>query len=167
MKLKGGPGRPPKFGRPARAVTLTLPEDVLERLSADHADLGQAIVNLVEKGPRSRARAARPAELSSYGKHTVILVTPIRALRRLRGVELVPLGTGRALISLRASHSIPQLELELLDALDDSPSAQERRTLEELASILRAARHSSGVRLEERRIIVIESKRKRARHTAA
>jgi len=162
MKLKGGPGRPPKFGRPARAVTLTLPEDVLERLGADHADLGQAIVNLVEKEPRARGRAASPAELSNYGKHAVIIVTPVRALRRLRGVELVPLGNGRALISLRASHSISELELELRDALDQASSPPERRTLEQLAAILRAARHSSGVKLEERRIIVIESKRKRA-----
>ena len=165
MKLKAGPGRPRKFGRPARAVTLTLPEDVLDRLGAENADLGQAIVNLVEKGPRARGKAPRPAEVSSYGNHAVILVTPVRALRRLRGVELVPLGNGRALISLQASHSIPQLELELQDALERAPS-QDRRALENLAEILRAARRSAGVRLEARTIIVIESKRKRAKHDA-
>jgi hypothetical protein len=162
MKFKGGPGRPPKVGRPARAVSLTLPEDVLDRLAAEHADLGQAIVNLVEKGPRRRSRAAEAAELSNYGRHAVILVTPVPALKRLRGVELVPLGNGRALISLEATHSIPQLELELRDALDRASPA-ERRTLENLAAILRSARRSAVVHLEQRTIIVIESKRKRAK----
>jgi hypothetical protein len=141
---------------------VTLPEDVLDRLVAGNADLGQAIVNLVEKEPRLRHPAPRPAELSSYGNHAVIVVTPIRALRRLRGVELVPLGSGRALISLRGSYSIPQLELELQDALDGA-SSREQRTLEHLAAILRSARRSPRVRLEERTIIVIESKRKRSK----
>ena len=47
-------GRPSKYGRPARAVTVTLPEDILDRLSAVHTDVGSAIVNLVE---RTRPRA--------------------------------------------------------------------------------------------------------------
>ena len=44
-----GPGRPHKFGRPSRAVTVTLPEDVIGRLSAIDVDLGRAIVAVVQR----------------------------------------------------------------------------------------------------------------------
>jgi hypothetical protein len=143
-------------------VTLTLPEDVLARLGAVDADLGQAIVKLVEDRPNRRQHVRRSAELSSYGNHAVILVTPVKTLKRLAGVQLVPVGNGRALISLESPHAIPQLELDLRDALDrPDVGSLERQTLEALAEILREARLSRRVRLEERTIIVLESKRQR------
>ncbi len=43
------PGRPQKYGRPTRAVTVSLPEDVLAWLRAVDADLGRAIVTLAER----------------------------------------------------------------------------------------------------------------------
>lgn len=162
MQLRQGPGRPPKYGRPSRAVTLTLPEDILRRLAAVHADVGQAIVNLVEDRPTPRVHLRRAAELASYGNHAVIVVTPIKALTRLAGVQLIPVGNGRALISLQAPNSIPQLELNLRDAMASArPGHPERETLEAIAEILREARLSRTVRLEERTIIVIESTRQR------
>jgi len=162
MKVKHGPGRPPKYGRPSRAVTLTLPEDVLARLGAVDADLGQAIVKLVEDRPVLRQHVRRSAELSSYGNHAVILVTPVKTLKRLAGVQLVPVGNGRALISLESPHAIPQLELDLREALDrPDVGSPERQTLEALAEILREARLSRRVHLEQRTIIVLESKRQR------
>src|SRR5690349_13007087 len=97
--IKQGPGRPRKFGRPARAVTVTLPDDVVTRLTALDADLGRAIVTLVERR-RARVHAVKPAEIASYGRHAVIIVAPVNALKRIDGVQLVPIGNGRALISL-------------------------------------------------------------------
>ena len=47
LPLKAGPGRPRKFGRPSRPVTVTLPDDVLGRLHAVDNDLGNAIVRVV------------------------------------------------------------------------------------------------------------------------
>ena len=41
-----GPGRPRKFGRPSRAVTLTLPDDVIATLETIDKDLSQAIVRM-------------------------------------------------------------------------------------------------------------------------
>ena len=161
---KHGPGRPPKYGRPSRAVTVTLPEDVLARLSAVDADLGRAIVKLAERNGTPRVSRVRPAELATYGKHAVIIVNPAKALKRLAGVQLVPVGDGRALISLDRPHSIPQLELSVRDAIEGGEmSAGERQTLESIAEILRQARSSRGVTLEERTIIVLESKRPRRR----
>ena len=163
--LRHGPGRPKKYGRASRAVTLTLPEDVLARLSAVDTDLGRAIVALAERdGTKTRARAVRPAEIAAYGKHAVIIVNPAKALRRLPGVQLVPIGNGRALISLDRPNSIPQLELDVRDAVARGDvSEAERRTLEAIAEILQQTRSSRTVSLEERTIIVLESKRQRRR----
>jgi hypothetical protein len=159
--LRHGPGRPPKYGRPSRAVTVTLPEDVLAGLGAVDADLGRAIVRLAERRGPGRARARRPAELSSYGNHAVIIVNPANALKRLNGVQLVPVGNGRALIALAQPHSIPQLELSVRDAIERGDvSRRERETLEAIVGILQQARRSRSVTLAERTIIVLESRRR-------
>ena len=154
-----GRGRPSKYGRPARAVTVTLPEDVLSRLASIHADVGSAIVSLVEKSTPVRAVPARQAEVARYGNRAVIIVTPSATLRRLRGVQLVPVGNGRALISLSASTSISSLELQVRDALDRmTPENREREGLRSLADILRRSRGSRAVAPEARTIIVLASK---------
>lgn len=160
-RVKHGPGRPRKFGRPSRAVTVTLPEDVLARLGALDADLGRAIVMLVERSG-ARLRAVARAAIASYGNRAVITVTPVNALKRITGVQLVPIGNGRALISLEHPHSIPELELGLGDALERGDVREsERQTLQALADILRHARRSRRIVLEERTIIVLETKRQR------
>lgn len=152
-------GRPRKYGRPARAVTVTLPEDTLARLSAIHADIGSAIVNVVERTAPTRLQPIRAAEIARYGNHAVIIVTPSRALRRLRGVQLVPIGDGRALISLAPAMSISALELQVRDALErkDVPP-REQEVLKSIADILRRGRASRGLTFEARTIIVLASK---------
>jgi len=153
-----------KYGRASRAVTVTLPEDVLARLNAVDTDLGRAIVTLAERHGKPQARVPRAAAIAAYGKHAVIIVNPVKALKRLPGVQLVPIGNGRALISLDRSNSIPQLELGVRDAIERSDVGEpERHTLEIIADILRKARISRSVSLEERTIIVLESKRQRRR----
>jgi hypothetical protein len=164
MKLRHGPGRPPQYGRPSRVVTVTLPEDVLAGLGAVDADLGRAIVSVVEQSHTRRVRPIRPAELATYGNHAVIVVNPANALKRLAGVQLVPVGNGRALISLEQPHSIAQLELSVRDAIERGDiGKQERQTLEAIVDILQRARRSRVVTLAERTIIVLESKRQRRR----
>jgi hypothetical protein len=161
--VKHGPGRPRKFGRPSRAVTVTLPEDVLMRLGVLDTDLGRAIVTLVER-KGTRGRAIECAEIASYGRHAVIIVIPVNALKRIAGVQLVPIGNGRALISLEQPHSIPTFELGLGDALERGDLSElERQTLQAIADILRQMRRSRRVILEERTIIVLETKRQRRR----
>jgi hypothetical protein len=163
--IKHGPGRPRKFGRPSRAVTVTLPEDVLTRLGVLDTDLGRAIVTLVERrGARARGRVVKPAEITSYGRHAVIIVTPVNALKRITGVQLVPIGNGRALISLERTHSVPEFELGVGDVLSRADITEaERRTLGAIADILKQTRRSRRVLLEERTIIVFEMKRQRRR----
>ena len=157
-----GPGRPKKFARPSRPVTVTLPEDTLTQLATIDADLGRAIVAAVDGHHAPRTRPRRLAEVARYGSHAVIVVTPVKALKRLADVELVPIGDGRALISLSHSRSIAQLELDMRDLLERSDvSPVERRTLKAIADILRSARASRSIALEERMIIVLEGKKRR------
>ena len=163
-QLRHGPGRPPKYGRPSRAVSITLPEDVLVRLSALDPDLGSAIVRLVERMSKPHERAARLAEVATYGSHAVIVVNATKTLKRLPGVQLVPIGNGRALISLEHPHSIAQFELNVRDeAASSQKNSVERRTLEVVCEILRDARRSPNVTVAERTIIVLEWKRQRRR----
>jgi hypothetical protein len=160
-------GRPRKFDRPSRAVTVTLPEDVLGRLTGVDGDLGRAIVALVERRGSPIRALPSAAELASYGTHAVIVVTPVKALRKIPGVQLVPVGNGRHLISLSRAQSIPQLELSLRDAIERRDlHAAERAALTQIAEILRHTRQSPAVQLEERTIIVLEAKRQR-RHAPA
>ncbi len=162
MALRRTVGRPRKYGRPARAVTVTLPEDVFARLSAIHADVGSAIVQLVEQNTSSHEPRVGPAHLNRYGRHAVIVVTPGKALRRLQGVELVPVGDGRALISLNPSMPISALELQVRDAIERlGPNDRERDTLQALADILRRGRGAHGLTSEARTIIVLAAKPKR------
>ena len=161
MEIQGR-GRPRKYGRPARAVTVTLPEDILARLTAIHSDIGSAIVNLVERKTPARSTPIRPAEVSHYGKHAVIIVTPSPTLRRLRGVQLVPVGDGRALIALASSTSITGLELQVRDAVEQMTlENREREGLQSLADILRRGRGPRGLTSEARTIIVLAQKAKR------
>jgi hypothetical protein len=148
-------GRPRKFGRPSRAVTLTLPEDVIATLQGIDADLSRAVVRAME--PLMPREPASSAELASYGNRSVILVPPSRVLRERTGVELVPLSDGRALISMDDRHSIPKLELQLNDALADPNLDHDSRELfEALVGILRGARKDDGVEVRQQQIIILQ-----------
>lgn len=151
-------GRPRKFIAPSRPVTLTLPEHVIEALAGLDPDLGRAIVRLAQ--PVLAERISPPAELMTFGRHSVIVVNPSRSLEKRTGVELVHLPDGRALISFEESMSSSGLELLIEDALDDRalPPA-DRLIFEAIGSILKTARRSDNVVLLQRNIIVLETRR--------
>jgi hypothetical protein len=158
--VKLGRGRPKKYGRDSRPITITLPNDVIGRLQLVDADVGRAIVRLVEREVTTRRRV-QPAEIATYGNHAVIVVMPAKAIKRLPGVHLVPVGNGRALISLDRPLSIPQLELAVRDAIERTDLRHsEHQALNVIAGILRRARSSRIVSLKERTIIVLETKRR-------
>ena len=148
-------GRPRKFDRPSRAVTLTLPEDVIAALQAIDTDLSRAVVRTTR--PLSPVAAPKaPAELASYGNRSVILVPRSRALRERTGVELIPTADGRALISMNERLSVPQFELQLTDALADPLLDDDSRVLfEGLVGILRRARQDDAVEVRQRHVIIL------------
>lgn len=147
-------GRPLKFSRPARTVTLTLPEDVIQVLTRADADLGRAVVRLAMTSVGEGSAAA--AEVTQFGSRGVIVVPPTRALSALPGVELIPLADGRALISLDTTWTAAELELQLRDQLDvaDLDSAS-RNVFEAVCQILQGARRDGQV--TTRQILVLRS----------
>jgi len=156
-RVRARPGRPRKFGRPARTVALTLPEDIIAALSRLDDDLGRAVVRLSQ--PLVANSGIRPAvELSTYHDHAVIVVPPIKSLERLPGVTLVPLPDGRALISLDESMTIVEFELKLLYAIDADVKSppHDRSVMSSIAEILKHARQTKDIGLVERSIIVLK-----------
>src|SRR5215213_8330068 len=63
-------GRPRKFAGPSRAVTLTLPDEVIDALAAVDADLSRAVVRVAQ--PEMAKRPHAPAELAPFGRRAVI-----------------------------------------------------------------------------------------------
>lgn len=151
-------GRPRKFTAPSRPVTLTLPEHVLDALSALDPDVSRAIVRLAQ--PMLADRPHPPAELATFGRHSVIVVSPSRTLEKRTGVELLHMPDGRALISFDQPMTIPSLELLIEDALEDKAlPAADRDIFEAIFSILKTARRSDNVTLLQRNVIVLETRR--------
>jgi hypothetical protein len=149
-------GRPPKFAAPSRAVTLTLPEDVIAALTAVDPDLSRAVAQVAQ--PLVGSSTHPPAELAVFGKRAVIVIHPSRTLERQAGLELVPLPDGRALIAFDQPMTIPQLELTLQDVIDRHElPPDDQRTFEAIADILRTARRSNTVAVRQRNIIVLEA----------
>ncbi len=154
MTFKARRGRPLKFTRPARTITVTLPEDVLSSLAELDSDMGRAIVRLTmaatDKGP------VRGVEVATFGSRAVIVVPPTKALRSVDGVELIPLSDGRALISIADGMSADQFELAVGDLLADGDVAEtDQALLTQLLRVLQEHRH--GQKLTVRRVIVLRA----------
>lgn len=151
-------GRPRKFTSPSRAVTLTLPEEVIDTLSAIDSDLSRAVVRIAQ--PQLAKRPHPPAELTPFGRRAVIVVNPSRTLEERTGVVLVPLSDGRALISFDEPMSIAALELRIQDAIDDPRMSEgDAEVFAEVGRLLRDARRATDITVEARHIIVLESRR--------
>jgi hypothetical protein len=151
-------GRPRKFAEPSRAVTLTLPEQVITALSGIDPDLSRAVVRLAQSDLAQQPHA--PAELASFGRSAVIVVNPTRTLEDRTGVTLIPLSDGRALISFDDAMTAARLELSVRDVLEDPAlTPEDERIFAAIANILTTARRSRNVTLRQRQVIVLESTR--------
>lgn len=159
-------GRPRKFTGPSRPVTLTLPLEVIDALSAIDADLSRAVVRLAQ--PELARRPHPPAELARFGRRAVIVVNPTRTLERRTGVGLVPLPDGRALLSFDQAMTPASLELLITDALEDRLlPAGDRAVFGGILDILRSARRDSDVALHQPNIIVLEGPKRMRSPVAA
>lgn len=159
-------GRPLKFGRPARPLTVTLPHDVVAWLERLHPDPAWAIVRLYERARRAAAPpASEPVELVQLpGRRALILVRP-EGFGGLPGVSLIPLQDGRAFLALEAGRGLADLELALLDRSEDARATpRERANLAAVRARIKAWRQE-GVRFETRSIIMAQRGRAEARRT--
>ena len=164
--MPGRRGRPLKFGRPARTVAITIPEDIIETLRKTDADLGRAIVALVHgKRPVRDVRPRpEPVETAPAGRgHALIVVDP-RAFPRLAGCALVPFAGDRAIITLAPGTRLADLELQVVDRLAEvDAEAPERLGLLALRRALKHWRTDQNTTITERSIIVLESAGSRGR----
>lgn len=105
-------------------------------------------------------RPHAPAELATFGRHSVIVVSPSRTLEKRTGVELLHMPDGRALISFDRSMTIPGLELLIADVLEDKAlPPTDREIFDAIGSILKTARRADNVVLLQRNVIVLETRR--------
>lgn len=153
-------GRPRKFAAPSRAVTLTLPEDVIAALSEVDPDISRAVVRVMQ--PKRSRQPHAPAELETFGRRAVILVRPTPSLERQPGIHLVPLPDGRALISFDQPMTAAELELHIGDQADSGRlSPDDQRIYNAIRDILRTARRSRNVELIQQEIVVLEATRRK------
>jgi hypothetical protein len=89
-------------------------------------------------------------------------------VKRIPGIQIIPLSGNRAFLALEPGRGIADLELAVLDRLGDtSLSAREREALLHLRTLLGKWRHDDGLQVSSRAIIVVErvggSRRRSAR----
>jgi hypothetical protein len=150
-------GRPLKFGRPTRLLTVSLPADVLDWLKQLDPDPAWAIVSLFERTQRRSANEPlRSADLVQLpGKRALILVRP-DAFAGLDGVSVIPLSDGRGFLALDTGRGLADLEVAVVDRLEKgSVPASQRAALAEVRQLLRDWRQQ-GLRFESRSILVVE-----------
>ena len=154
--VKARRGRPPKFGRPAQLVTLTLPEDVIGWLKTMHPDPGWAIVRLFERATRGPTHKLAHAELAQLPGRKALILVNADALKRLPGVSVIPLADGRGFLALDPGRGVADLEIAVIDGLESTNTTpDERAALQVLRSRLREWRQA-GLRFESRAIIVAQ-----------
>ena len=151
-------------------MAVTLPDEIVRSLKKLHADLGWAIVTLVEQTSRRRAAAPTPTpdvELVTVAGRQSLIVVNKDVFRSLPGVNIIPLQDDRAFLALEPGHGIADLELAVIDRLAISGiNPRERRALEGLRADLRAWRRDRTLRSQTRAIIVLERLKARSRPAA-
>lgn len=166
-------GRPQKFGRPARLVAVTLPNDVVSWLEALDRDVARAIVRLhdeaLHRGPRPAPRRRPAAELVDVGESRGLIVVDPALIHGLSGVAAIPFGEGRAFLALEPSWTMADLELSVVDCVERENASEARRAdVKAFREQLREWRNDPSITLEPRAIIVAGKRpaTKRARRPA-
>jgi hypothetical protein len=156
--LQSRRGRPQKYGRPAKVVAITLPAEIVESLQRINADLGWAVVSLVEKSTRAqrpRPASTEDAQLVEVGNGQSLIVVDSTRFQALPGVRMVPLSGTKAFLALEPGRGMADLELAVLDRIERSSAGDERRALEVLRERLRRWRKDRHLRFESRSIIIV------------
>ena len=171
VSTRRGRGRPPKFGRAARVVAITLPHDVLEWLEGIHPDPAWAIVSLFERArPATQVlRWDEPDEvaLASIGERRALITVDHQLFKRMKEVAAIPLSAGRAFLALAPGRGMADLELAVTDYLEDGAGEDARARFTGVRKRLRELRRDGDLRFETRSIIVVETRRASRRKGAA
>ena len=153
-------GRPPKFGRAAQLVSLTLPRDVIDWLATVDEDLGWALVKLHERSAKMRKPSPEVASLVYFPGDRALIQVQLTHFNDMPGVSLIPLSEGRAFLALETGKGVADLELFVLDRLEDQKIHESERTaLIKLRQLLKQWRQE-GIRFESRSIIIAHGKKR-------
>lgn len=154
-------GRPPKFGREAHLISLTLPSDVIRWLETIDDDLAWAIVHLHERLTKKRKPGAEVAQLVRFPGDRALILVQAALFKDMPGVSLIPLSDGRAFLALETGKGVADLELFVLDRLENPRiDEQERGALNGLRQLLKQWRQE-GIRFESRSIVIAHQIKKR------
>lgn len=162
-------GRPQKFGRPARVVAMALPEDVIRALERVDADLGWAVVKLLERADSSaRARPEPDVELVHVATRRSLIVVNRAAMPPLPGVNMIPLHGNRAFLAFEPGSGLNELELAIIDGLAEPRlSHGERQVLVRLRAQLASWRRDRTLAFHTRAIVVVERAKRAGGRTPA
>ena len=154
-------GRPPKFGRPARLVALTLPDDTIDALKTINRDLGRAIVTLVARMHGGSTpvvdQVDAPVTLAHVNDTRALIVIDPKIFREIPGCALIPLSDGRAFLALDQGRTLADLELSVADRVDeDGVPPSERDALNTLRRSLREWRRDESLSFHMRSIVLVE-----------
>jgi hypothetical protein len=151
-------GRPLKYGRPARVVALTLPQDTIDALRQIDGDIGRAIVMLVNAFAAPASEADRPiVDYEKVGPRRSLIVVDRDVVKGVPGCDLIPISEERAFLALKDGRRLQDLELAILDRLaDHTVNGRQREGLEALRRTLMECRRAPGVEVESRSIFVVE-----------
>jgi hypothetical protein len=153
-------GRPLKFGRPARTIAITLPDDVIAALKTIDADVARAVVALV--GATRGAAAALPTEkplvdVARIGRRQSLIIVDPRSFPSVPGCSLCLLSPDSAFIALQPGARLADLEVAVIDELAQPQiTAPQRSGLLALRRALRRWRTDKRVTVSERAIVVLE-----------
>ena len=141
-------GRPPKFQEERRPITVTLPERILEKLTALNPDRAKAIVKCVEAVSGDNTKGSERVDVVEVlpGK-ALIVVGVSRVLKSISWLRLAEIMPGRYLLVLPPATSIESLEVELHDLIQTlgPEDASERGILQKLHDTLGLSRRRKAL----------------------
>ena len=160
-------GRPPKFGRAAQLISLTLPGDVIGWLTSIDDDLGWALVKLHDRATKSRKPDFDVAQLVRFPGDRALIQVRAELFSEMPGIALIPLSDGRAFLALESGKGVADLELAVLDRIESKRvPAAERAALLRLRQLLKQWRQE-GINFESRTIIVARGQKSVAKKESA
>jgi hypothetical protein len=152
-------GRPPKFTEPRHAVTMTLPERILDRLAEIDPDRTRAVVKVTEAVTGMGGGPFKPVQLVEMapGK-SLIVVGPCKVLKQIPRLKLIEITRARYLLTVPSGTPVEALEVDLRDLLHSSDiqkSERETAVLGELLNLIGQQRRTQ--RLSKAEILIIDT----------
>jgi hypothetical protein len=161
IKIKSG--RPPKFRGPRRPITVTLPEETLDRLEAIDPDRARAIVKVTAAALPSDARHNLIEVVEVEPGRGLIIVGPSSQLQKIEGLRLVEVAPLRFLLTIPLGTAIDSIELAVIDAVDNAAECEdwERSILTQLRDLIRNLRRRGE--LSKAEILFVDTRRREER----